>query len=780
MKKFFIALMLCLLVLMLFSCESRSSRPLGMMRVTETESSAVTDAPLTDANIITAARAYSRVVLENPNAYFLESSILIDHDTYTDGTYLYTNAESYKGDSAGLVFDANGTLVKEVPYKGTTSALSSASHTRLLPDGTVFYYGSKQGDMSASMAVICDTDGKVLYETALTQNNPSMRSDSVSTDFHITENDDGSLQFLIAEIDTLYYLDGELNILETADTEGRDYDGIYRRPDGLYILGNTPAKVAWADMKVGYVEPLDELPLPRGWENKCDYITYGGDGALYCTYENAIFRCDGEGGAEEILRFSEGVYNAGGLYWVVNPTSVFYVSQDMRLPDDFRQLCLLKTREPDAFDARTELTLAVLTSENLTWLKNLILEFNARNEDYYVTLLDFSTWTTAGPRPEEQLNAYLLENGVPDMVVFRDDRDSFIYTDKDLLMDLAPTFGDRLLGCARSAYTNDAGEQFLIPLSMTAKLYAAASAVLDENLTWDILSDMMDTVAADPTGLQAVTSLDDTSSLQDLSLFDFYNTDTQTASFDTDAFRDRIHLLKALGTRGNNPDYGSLQRSILTNHRYGLYGSSGIVDAIREGDVRLLYVPFKTVGVYSALLRIFGDTPFTLCGYPTVDGAAPSVSVYSQNLFGIFDETAEPDGCMAFLDYLLSDETQSSDALSDKALPVTRGGFENVLLHHRYIYYSTMMPSYELEPYDHSDVPMEEYLTFGFYAEQVLSDDDIAAIFDFFDTATSHARPDATVLEIVNEELSAYESGAKTLEEVTRLMQSRVQIYLNE
>ena len=44
----------------------------------------------------------------------------------------------------------------------------------------------------------------------------------------------------------------------------------------------------------------------------------------------------------------------------------------------------------------------------------------------------------------------------------------------------------------------------------------------------------------------------------------------------------------------------------------------------------------------------------------------------------------------------------------------------------------------------------------------------------------SSAANDTVIVSILEEELSAYQSGAKTLEDVSKLIQSRVWIYLNE
>ena len=61
-----------------------------------------------------------------------------------------------------------------------------------------------------------------------------------------------------------------------------------------------------------------------------------------------------------------------------------------------------------------------------------------------------------------------------------------------------------------------------------------------------------------------------------------------------------------------------------------------------------------------------------------------------------------------------------------------------------------------------------------------LEDADINAFMHFLDNCHMSAGSDETVEAIVTEELSYWENGVKPLEEVTKIIQSRVGIYLAE
>ena len=57
---------------------------------------------------------------------------------------------------------------------------------------------------------------------------------------------------------------------------------------------------------------------------------------------------------------------------------------------------------------------------------------------------------------------------------------------------------------------------------------------------------------------------------------------------------------------------------------------------------------------------------------------------------------------------------------------------------------------------------------------------EVAGMMFFFDNCISYAHPDETIRDILNEELSVYRAGVRTLEETTKIIDSRVWIYLNE
>jgi hypothetical protein len=66
------------------------------------------------------------------------------------------------------------------------------------------------------------------------------------------------------------------------------------------------------------------------------------------------------------------------------------------------------------------------------------------------------------------------------------------------------------------------------------------------------------------------------------------------------------------------------------------------------------------------------------------------------------------------------------------------------------------------------------------YHEIVFTEEDKAALLAFLDTCRMQANTDTVITSIVNEELSAWREGVRSLEDAAKIIDSRVWIYLNE
>ena len=160
----------------------------------------------------------------------------------------------------------------------------------------------------------------------------------------------------------------------------------------------------------------------------------------------------------------------------------------------------------------------------------------------------------------------------------------------------------------------------------------------------------------------------------------------------------------------------------------------------------------------------------TILGLPSVDGRGPMLSVSSS--VAISAQTAEADACWAFVETLLSYEIQEYYAQSGMGCPICIEAYE------------TSAQEF-IDDYNESMAKYSNYLTeaemamFGFDATPVE-----ASVIDSYeamiDSCSAVSTTDAAISVIIREEMPAYFSGQKTLDDVISVMEDRVQTFLDE
>ena len=155
-----------------------------------------------------------------------------------------------------------------------------------------------------------------------------------------------------------------------------------------------------------------------------------------------------------------------------------------------------------------------------------------------------------------------------------------------------------------------------------------------------------------------------------------------------------------------------------------------------------------------------------ILGYPSVDGQGPSAApLFSA---AISSSTVSVDGCWDFIKTLLSEEIQETIA-NNGYNPVNRAAFDSV---------SDKAIDY------YNDMYSDDY----FYGVGVgepstpdkFSDEDVDAYKKIVESVTTVNTSDASISKIISEEMPAYFSGQKDLDEVVEIMQDRVQKVLDE
>lgn len=601
-----------------------------------------------------------------------------------------------------------------------------------------------------------------------------------------------------------YQYDVSLTLLKSVWLPGDFNYEIHICKDGSVVLGMYANNLYLLDMNGnGTISQYPQVGLPDTLSDAM--IRFGAEDVLYYANNDGIYTAGHDGNYPQIFSWSGGTARYNQFWYALDSTHILVYAASSMMEDSAYHLLTPASRD-ERDKPRRVVTLSVLDVDDNGYIAALVDGFNQTNEEYFVevTLYD----------PMEMLSSYetlkesfLFGGEIPDMFcVFNGiyQRMMSDMGDKHAFVDLTPYFRDKVFQGLIDAYTVDGSLSFL-PLCIQAELLAAKTSIVgtDGKLTVQKLYTLKDSLNTE-TGQVLFSEPDIAEELYQHSISDFVDTAQKTCSFDSEEFREWIQFLDRADTIYSNPSYGYFHNRIQRQETaYAAVSTLELSSHLQNEDVLFLKMPLSNPIQYIAVKKLFGDCAFSLCGFPSVKGGGATVT--GSHFFGITEMSKTKGGAAAFMEYILSQEMQIQEKLICNALPVTRKAMEAVLKQYHY-YYPVDDNAFPL--YTEWDSTLEQSVVLGTHIEPFyrlltspdalflkqhpdfyeqfyeisMTETDISEILSFFDRCSMYGgiSEDAKITAILEEELSAYENGVKTLDEVSLLIQSRVWIYLNE
>lgn len=433
---------------------------------------------------------------------------------------------------------------------------------------------------------------------------------------------------------------------------------------------------------------------------------------------------------------------------------------------------LRRVAEPPA-EERTVLTLACMGLDDT--VADMVLHFNRVNTQYRIEVRDYSGYntTTAMDAGYTTLNMEITTGNAPDLFCTRD-MPVQTYERLGLLEDLWPYIdADAALG-GRDALV----EPVFSALTQAGKLYeiapyfqiytvVAPQAAVGEKSGWT-MAEFREAYAHMPEGCTVMdpwmsrqTAL--TASLC-LRVEDFLDREAGTCRFDSEEFRDLIRFADLF------PETGDLSAA-----------RDESFERVSRGEQMLMDVCLADFGDLTLYSDFLGDQAVYV-GFP---GAAGNGSAFD-TLTGLAMSAScrDKDGAWSFMRLMLDRDLQLDGAGDyDPRFPTNRQAFERLLE-------AEMAPEYRKDPHG-SDIldpagnrveqprggrQVGSRFIYRYAMTQAECDRFLALL-----EGTEHMRYwDDKVMDVVYEQIGAYYSGDKTLEEVTAIIQKRIQIYLDE
>ena len=465
-----------------------------------------------------------------------------------------------------------------------------------------------------------------------------------------------------------------------------------------------------------------------------------------------------------ILSMTEDEVSLGGTVWHDGTVT--------SLSGTETEVVILRKAETNPNAGKTILTIAALDFFSYP-LCEAVGNFNETNDKYFIeydnryamvdaidldAMLDANEANQAmndvNAKLSDQLAVDLVSGEGPDIIM---NGCAFSQlNNSDYLLDLAPYF-EQL--DTSGLYTNviDAakeadGKLYQLPVTFAVEgLIVSADEVPADQIgfTYDQYKEFVSGPCngTDPMGMNQV---------------DFFNA---SASYMNDLFYENGKV------NYDNEAFKALADYVKENVPEKVEGSSVVMMGGSEdsSETAAQYATMYSLGSYLMYAgMINGDTKIVGC--PTYDGRGPMFS--GCDSAAIYAQTSSPEGCWEFVSYLLSDEIQTlygnngSNPLNKEALDV---------LNQKEI--------------DGMNAMVDMYLSMG-YTEDVLraygipcdkvDETDAQVYIDAIESCNGLNRSDPAVNSILKEEMPAYFSGQKSIEEVIPILEDRVQTFLNE
>ena len=623
--------------------------------------------------------------------------------------------------------------------------------------------------------IVYDADGKQLAKTELSAINPEI---SYPGDIKI---DDSGNIYLAAD-QSVYVMDTACKPLYTYKSEGY-ISGLTKLPDGRVCAGTNGSSGAEGTGSSNVLVALDNTKktgtqlckLPNNAYNiitgNSDYGAYYSNGAYLFGLNVATgeqtqtinwISCDiDDSNINSIAFLSDGRVACISSIW----------NEKSQTMDS--ELALLTKTKASSIDQKKVLTLAM---QYVNYdVKSEIISFNKTNPDYRINVIDYSVYNTdtdyeAGLK---KMKTEILSGDVPDIIYMSginkaqlaskgiiDDLGQFMDKDKEVTR-------DSIMPNILKAMESD-GKIYSTSSGFSISTVLGPTSLVGDKPGWTV-DQLMAAYAKMPKGSTIMGPYNTQSTLLticlNMDMSDYVDWSNRKCSFDSVGFKKLLEFAKNFPAKVNEDQAGG----------------DGMSDQqrIAAGTQMLSQTSISTFEDYQYNKLAFSGK-MTFIGYPTENGVGNSIALAPG--FAISAKCSDKDGAWQFVRNFMTEKYQTGGIYQ---FPTNKDAFAAKLK-------EAMTPVYEKDAngkyvLDKNGSKVEQPRggmsvdgsdkVVNFYALSKAEADDITAIIN---ATTNVFQNDENITKIVSDGAAAYFSGAKSADEVAKLIQSQVSIYINE
>lgn len=655
-------------------------------------------------------------------------------------------------------------------------------------------------DIGGSYLMHVAADGSTIASIDLSDTNADDTEDGMSSNLSSFAVDAAG-NLYVSDYNNIYVLDAEGNVQFKLD--GSQYNGSLNRLNAQQVgvmWYNYTDDVNAADENGQYFVPIDLETKDWGEKVKLPsnvWSIFPGDDAydFYYTYNNNIYgyaaKTDTKEKLVDWLACDVDTNNMSG-YAMLSDSRVAALMQDWNTDPTTYQLIVLHRVDASEIKEKKVLTLACMY---LDWnLRSMIVEYNKTNDEYRINVVDYSEYATdddynAGVT---KLTTEIISGSVPDIFLTSNlpiDK----YAAKGVIADLN-TFMDGGNGLSRdyfvpqvmSALEKD-GKLYELPTSFSVQTAYALSSIASQYDTWnvaavqDAMTQLQEGATVFSNGWTKNTAL---SNCLSRNLSAFVDWTTGKCEFDSEAFQQLLAFCNSFPAETSDGD-GAIA--------YASSADIAVDDAMWDSDATRITNGkqlMSTIGMYSFDSYIWNvyaiRDKITFTGYPTEDGSGSSFEL--QMPMAISSVTKYPDAAWDFVCSIIKKMNTIDENNYYYGFPISQAAFDAEMT-------DIMTEQYQLdengEQVDWDGDGEPDKAIRGSYETMengetvykdvyALTQEDIDQILGVINSTRSVYDYDQEILDIITDEVAAYFAGDKDVQTTANMIQSRVNLYVQE
>ena len=409
-------------------------------------------------------------------------------------------------------------------------------------------------------------------------------------------------------------------------------------------------------------------------------------------------------------------------------------------------------------------------------VKQQIIRFNKKENEYRITIRDYSDYNTDDDYSAglTKLNNDIIAGNIPDIIQISSSMPIDSFVEKKLLADI-DEYIKKDEELSKIEYMDNVFEAYRIKGKLyrviptyTVNTWVGKKSLIGNKTSWKM--DEVKQAAAKLNGDKSIFGMNITkdwflSLMMNYAGSDFVDINTGKCNFDNQNFIDLLEYAKTLpddAESGYDEDYWE--------HYWETYQSQ-----YRENRTLLMQLDLSSS--YNIRYNINGmiGEDVAYVGFPTESGKGSYIGVDTS--FAMSDKSENKDGAWKFLRFFLTEEYQKNDENTYGY----RYGLSILKSEVRKLVDETMERPYWID-YDGTKVEYDDtfYMNGQEIVIQPFSKAQADELFNFLCSVNTPSYYDEKVMEIVSEEAQSFFAGSKSAADVASMIQSRVQLYVNE